>query len=29
VKPAGGLALAPALAFASTEMPDESQFAKF
>ncbi|WEY41362.1 methyl-accepting chemotaxis protein [Paraburkholderia sp. SUR17] len=28
-KPAGGLALAPGLAFVSTEMPDESQFAKF
>uniref|UniRef100_E1TBS6 Methyl-accepting chemotaxis sensory transducer n=2 Tax=Pseudomonadota TaxID=1224 RepID=E1TBS6_BURSG len=29
VKPAGGLALAPSHVFASTELPDESQFAKF
>lgn len=28
-KPAGGLALAPGLAFTSADMPDESQFAKF
>ena len=29
MKPASSVALAPGLAFASTEMPDESQFAKF